>query len=134
MARARRAADALHAKVEQRLLQAAQTGETLTATLLSRRVGCRRTVLYTNTAVKARLMQAGILSDPPVPVPQMTAAGDRAAQEPTVAERRLRAVEHRAHRLELGLADAQEQRRQLQGENDRLRLRNRLLAAGRALL
>lgn len=134
MARARIAADALHAKVEQLLLQAAQTGETLTATLISRRVGCSRTVLYTNTAVKARLMQAGIISDPPVPLPKMTAAGDRAAQEPTVAERRLRAVEHRARRLELVLADAQEQIRQLQVENDSLRLRNRLLAEGRALL
>lgn len=134
MARARIAADALHAKVEQLLLQAARTGETLTATTISRRVGCSRTVLYTNVAVKARLMQAGIISDPPVPRPKPTAVGDQVAQEPTVAERRLRAVEHRAHRLELVLADAQEQIRQLQAENDSLQLRNRLLAEGRALL
>lgn len=134
MARERIAADALHARVEQLLLQAAQTGEALTATLISRRVGCSRTVLYTNAAVKARLMQAGIISDPPAPAPKTTAAGDQAAQEPTMAERRLRAVEQRAHRLELMLAEAQEQIRQLQAENDRLRLRNHLLAEGRSLL
>lgn len=128
--------DQILAGVQALLHQAAITGEKLSLKSIAHRIGCSRTVLYTNDSVRAVLVQQGIIDSNdfltrPEQEPETPTTGPK---EPTVAERRLRKAEERASRLEILLAEAQEQVRALQADNESLRMRLRLVTEGRSIL
>ncbi|HYF91880.1 MAG TPA: hypothetical protein VD969_06515 [Symbiobacteriaceae bacterium] len=103
MAKGRMSPEVICAAVQEHLARAEVTGERLNGTLLARRIGCGRTVLYTNPEIRGLLLSAGIIDDIPSQQANETARESTPydTKEQSAAERRLRKAEDRANRLEL---------------------------------
>lgn len=111
--------------------QAQITGEKLNGTSIARRVGCGRTVLYTNMEIRELLLEAGIIDESSL-IPKKKI--NYPIKEFSATEKKLQKAEQKASRLELLLTEANEKILILEKENESLKFKNRLLSEGKTLI